>query len=415
MKIVRLIARLNVGGPAIHVVLTTRELERRGHDCVLVVGPVPETEGNMEYYAAEWGVPFVRIPELVRPLSPWKDLVALWKVYRILRREKPDVVHTHTAKAGTVGRTAALLAGVPVIVHTFHGNIFDGYFSPAKTRLFLGIERFLARFTDRIIAVSKSQRDELITKYKIAPPEKFQIVRLGIDLGALRAVNRGDAHSVSEDNSHPLVIGWVGRFVEVKDPLFFVEMAHALKCSGAHAKFMMVGDGPLRPSVEKRIAELGLSQDFTLAGWQRNMADVYAQIDLMTLTSHNEGTPVAMIESMATGRPFVALNVGGMPDLMAGAPQEHEGFDAFENGIMVYRRDVATFANAVNMLLHDAALRTRMGQAGTEFALKRFSKERLVDDLEALYQKLAHPELRRESASSYHRASAPGPNRPHGR
>jgi glycosyltransferase involved in cell wall biosynthesis len=415
MKIVRIIARLNVGGPAIHVVLTTHGLERRGHGCTLVVGPVPKDEGSMEYYAAEWGVPFTRIPELVRPLSPWKDLVALWKIYRILRQEKPDVVHTHTAKAGTVGRTAALLAGVPVIVHTFHGNIFDGYFSPAKTRLFLAIERFLARFTDRIIAVSKSQREELITKYKIAPPEKFQIVRLGIDLGALRSVIRADSHCDPADENRPLVIGWVGRFVEVKDPLFFVEVARAVKSSGARAKFMMVGDGPLRADAEKRIAELDLQQDVTLAGWQRNMADVYAQIDLMTLTSHNEGTPVAMIESMATGRPFVALNVGGMPDLMAGKPQERHGFDVFDNGIMVYPRDFATFANAVNMLLQDAPLRARMGQAGTEFALGRFSKERLVDDLESLYQKLAHPELRREPAASYQRASAHSPDPPRNR
>lgn len=415
MKIVRIIARLNVGGPAIHVVLTTHGLERRGHDCTLVVGPVPKNEGSMEYYAAEWDVPFVRIPQLVRPLSPWKDLVALWKVYRVLRREKPDVVHTHTAKAGTVGRTAALLAGVPVIVHTFHGNIFDGYFSPAKTRSFLAIERFLARFTDRIIAVSKSQRDELITKYKIGPPEKFQIVRLGIDLEALRAVNRPSVVSAHASGNRALVIGWVGRFVEVKDPVFFVEVAHALKSSGAHAQFMMVGDGPLRAAVEKKIVELGLQQEFTLAGWQRNMAQVYEQIDLMTLTSHNEGTPVAMIESMATGRPFVALNVGGMPDLMAGKPQEREDFDVFDNGIMVYPRDVVTFANAVNMLLQDAPLRARMGHTGTEFALERFSKERLVDDLESLYQKLAHPEPRREPSASNQRASVNSSHSPRNR
>lgn len=415
MKIVRIIARLNVGGPAIHVVLTSHELKRRGNDCMLVVGPVPETEGSMEYYAAEWSVPFVRVPELVRPLSPWKDLAALWKVYRILRREKPDVVHTHTAKAGTVGRTAALLAGVPVIVHTFHGNIFDGYFSPAKTRLFLAIERFLARFTDRIIAVSKSQREELITKYKIGPPEKFQIVRLGIDLGALRCVSRANSHLDPADKNRPLVIGWVGRFVEVKDPLFFVEMARAVKSSGAQVRFIMVGDGPLRVAVEKKIVELGLQEHFTLAGWQRNMAQVYEQIDLMTLTSHNEGTPVAMIESMATGRPFVALNVGGMPDLMAGTPQEREGFAVFDNGIIIYPRDAATFANAVNMLLQDATLRARMGHAGAEFALERFSKERLADDLESLYQKLAHPALRREPAASYHRASARTPDPPRNR
>jgi glycosyltransferase involved in cell wall biosynthesis len=409
VKIVRIIARLNVGGPAMHVVLATHELEHRGNNCVLVVGPVPETEGSMEYYADEWSVPFIRVPQLVRPLSPWKDLVALWKIYRILRREKSDVVHTHTAKAGTVGRTAAVLAGVPVIVHTFHGNIFEGYFSPAKTRLFLFIERFLARFTDRIIAVSKSQRDELIDKYKIAPPEKFQIVRLGIDLEAFRAVNAGRARKADADGDRPLVIGWVGRFVEVKDPLFFVDVAHALKSLGAHAKFVMVGDGPLRSAVETRIAERGLQGDFTLTGWQREMSSVYAGIDLMTLTSHNEGTPVAVIESMASGLPFVALKVGGMPDLMAGEAQEREGFDVFGNGIMIYSRDVATFARAINLLLQDAPLRTRMGQAGKEFALGRFSKERLVDDLETLYRKLAHPESLPEFTVSCHHPPAQGP------
>jgi glycosyltransferase involved in cell wall biosynthesis len=408
VKIIRIIARLNVGGPAIHVVLATHELKRRGNDCVLVVGPVPETEGSMEYYAAEWGVPFIRVPQLVRPLSFWKDLVALWKIYRILRREKPGVVHTHTAKAGTVGRTAAVLAGVPVIVHTFHGNIFDAYFSPGKTRLFLFIERFLARFTDRIIAVSKSQRDELIDKYKIAPPEKFQIVRLGIDLGAFRAGKAGKARTAHADGDRPLVIGWVGRFVEVKDPLFFVDAAHALKSRGARAKFVMVGDGPMRSEVETRIAEHGLQGDFTLTGWQRDMSSVYAGIDLMTLTSHNEGTPVAMIESMASGLPFVALNVGGMSDLMAGAAQEGEGFDVFENGIMVYPRDVSTLSSAVNLLLQDASLRARMGQAGKEFALGRFSKERLVDDLETLYQKLVHPESLPEPTVSCHHPPAQG-------
>jgi glycosyltransferase involved in cell wall biosynthesis len=376
---------------------------------------VPETEGSMEYYAAERGVRFIRVPQLVRPLSPWKDLVALWKIYRILRREKPDIVHTHTAKAGTVGRTAAVLAGVPVIVHTFHGNIFDGYFSPAKTRLFLLVERFLARFTDRIIAVSKSQRDELVGKYRIAAAEKFQIVRLGIDLGALRAVNPAGAHTAHADGNRPLVIGWVGRFVEVKDPLFFVDAAHALKAFGAHAKFVMVGDGPLRSAVETRIAEHGLQGDFTLAGWQRDMSSVYAGIDLMTLTSHNEGTPVAVIESMASGLPFVALKVGGMPDLMAGAAQHREGFEVFENGVMVYPRDVNTFASAVNLLLQDALLRARMGQAGKEYALGRFSKERLVDDLEALYQKLVHPESLPEPAVSCHHPPAQGSQLRHNR
>ncbi len=314
MKIVRIIARLNVGGPAIHAILLTHEFRQRGHDSLLVVGPVPETEGNMEYYASKWNVLLVRVPELIRPLSLKNDWVAFWKIFRLLRRERPDIVHTHTAKAGTLGRAAAILAGTPVILHTFHGNIFDGYFSPARTRLFLFIERLLARFTDRIISVSKSQSDELINKHKIAQPDKFEIVRLGIDLDEFREVEGGNqCHSEDREN-RPLVIGWVGRLTEIKDPLFFVDLAAVMKSSGTPAKFVMVGDGHLRQAIEAKISEYSLQGDFTLSGWQQEMAKVYSRIDLIVLTSLNEGTPVTMIEAMATGRPFVAFNVGGLPD-----------------------------------------------------------------------------------------------------
>jgi glycosyltransferase involved in cell wall biosynthesis len=388
MKIVRIIARLNVGGPAIHVILLTHEFRKRGHESLLVVGPVPETEGNMEYYASKWNVPLVRVSELVRPLSLKNDWVAFWKIFCLLRRERPDIVHTHTAKAGTLGRAAAILAGTPVILHTFHGNVFDGYFSPARTRLFLFIERLLARFTDRIISVSKSQSDELINRHKIAQPDKFEIVRLGIDLDAFRDVE-GDNQCQSEDRENrPVVIGWVGRFTEIKDPLLFVDVAVALKSSSTPVKFVMIGDGHLRLAIEARISEYCLQAHFTLSGWQREMAEVYASIDLMALTSMNEGTPVTMIEAMATGRPFVAFDVGGLPDLMTGAPQRYEGFDVFDNGILVGPRDVGIFVKAVSLLVQDPERRVRMGQVGKAFASENFSKERLIQDMEALYKKL---------------------------
>jgi glycosyltransferase involved in cell wall biosynthesis len=389
MKIVRIIARLNVGGPAIHVILLTHEFRKRGHESLLVVGPVPETEGNMEYYASKWNVLLVRVPELIRPLSLKNDWVAFWKIFRLLRRERPDIVHTHTAKAGTLGRVAAILAGTPVILHTFHGNIFDGYFSPARTRLFLFIERLLARFTDRIISISKSQSDELINKHKIAQPDKFEIVRLGIDLDEFREVE-GDNRCHSEDRENrPLVIGWVGRLTEIKDPLFFVDLAAVMKSSGTPAKFVMVGDGHLRQAIEAKISEYSLQGDFTLSGWQQEMAEVYSRIDLMVLTSLNEGTPVTMIEAMATGRPFVAFNVGGLLDLMVGPAQRYEGFEVYDNGILVRPRDTATFVKAVGLLVQDPERRIRMGQAGKVFALQNFSKERLAQDTEALYRKLA--------------------------
>lgn len=388
MKIVRIIARMNVGGPAIHVVHLTSLLRQRGHESILVVGPVPENEGNMEYLAAERSIPLIRIPELVRRLSPKNDLIAFWKIYQFLRREKPHIVHTHTAKAGTLGRFAALLAGVPVIVHTFHGNVLDGYFSPAKTRLFLSIERVLAHFTDRILTVSRSQSRELVEKYEIGNSEKCEVICLGIDLEAFQGVADAVGDRTSPGTTPELVIGWVGRFTEIKDPLFFVDLAWALKSAGTRAKFIMVGDGHLRQAVEARIAERGLQEQVLLVGWQSNMKEVYKRIDVMVLTSLNEGTPVTMIESMATGRPFVAFNVGGMIDLMTGTSRSEQGFNVFDNGVLVGSRDVAVFARAVNLLVEDPARRSRMGQAGKRFALQNFGKERLAQDMEALYRKL---------------------------
>lgn len=392
MKIVRIIARLNIGGPAIHVVLLTRGFEKQGHESHLLVGPVPETEGNMEYYATERGVKLTRIPELVRPLSPWKDLVALWKIYRFIRQQKPDVVHTHTSKAGTIGRVAAILAGTPVIFHTFHGSIFDGYFPPAKTRFFLKIERILARFTDRVITVSDSLKRQLSESYRIAPSEKIEVVRLGFDLMEFGRTAESIMPWAKEKNSDVAVVGWVGRFTDIKDPLLFVEVASALKDAGAAVKFMMVGDGPLRQSVEKAISQRGLSSDFVLTGWQRNMPQVYTSLDLIVSTSVNEGTPVTLIEAMAAGRPFVAPNVGGLVDLTAGPPESHQDFDVYSNGILVSSRNVNSLRRAVALLL-DSQFRTRMGQTGYQFAHKNFGCDRLVGEIEALYKRFVRTKV----------------------
>ena len=339
----------------------------------------------MEYYAKERGVTFGRIPELVRPLSPWNDWIAFCKIYRYLRRERPDVVHTHTSKAGTLGRVAAILAGTPAVFHTFHGSVFDGYFSPAKTRLFLTIERVLARFTDRVITVSDSLRKQLNEVYRIAPLEKIEVVRLGFDLTALAGIAQTPRRGAGQKDRETPVVGWVGRFTEIKDPLLFVELASALKASGVHAKFMMVGDGPLRGSVAQAVASAGLSSDFVLAGWQRDMPQIYSGIDLMVSTSVNEGTPVTIIEGMASGCPFVAPAVGGLVDLTAGSPENGEDLKTYANGILVSRRDAVTLQRAVSLLLSDAALRTRMGRIGHEFALRNFGEDRLVRETELLY------------------------------
>lgn len=388
LKIVFVIARLNIGGPAIHVVLLARGLQERAHDTRLLAGPVPETEGDMEYYALGRQVRLTQIAELVRPLSLWKDLAAFWKIYRLLRREKPDVVHTHTSKAGTLGRTAAILAGVPAIFHTFHGSVFEGYFSPVKTRLFLAIERFLARFTDRVITVSESLRRQLSESYRIAPLNKIEVVRLGFDLGEFARVAeaRRGATEGSGDSAIP-VVGWVGRLTEIKDPLLFVELASALKAAGIRARFVMVGDGELRQAVEGAASRLGLVGDLTLTGWQRDMPRAYSEMDLIVCTSANEGTPMTIIEAMAAGCPFVAPNVGGLPDLAQGTPCVEGDILTYANGILTCRRDLKTLRTAISMLILNGDLRKRMGKVGFEFALKNFATERLVGETESLYKR----------------------------
>ncbi len=386
MKIVRIIARLNVGGPATHVILLTRGFRQRGHESHLLVGPVPEGEGSMEYLAAAYDVAFTRIDKLVRPISPLSDLTALWEIFRFLRRERPDVVHTHTSKAGTLGRIAAVMAGTPAIFHTFHGSVFDGYFSSMQTRLFLSVERFLARLSTRLITVSATLRKQLSEQYHIAPANRIEVVRLGFDLTEFARTFEFRRERTNSP-SGPIVIGWVGRLTEIKDPLLFVEVASAMSSTGVNARFVMVGDGPLRQAVERAVSRAGLCSVFSLLGWQRNMAEIYAHIDLIVSTSRNEGTSVAIIEAMAAGCPFVAPNVGGLIDLTDGEPEPGDGFHKFANGILVSQRETAAFARGICELVSNAHLRKCMAEAGHEFALKNFCEDRLVRETEALYRR----------------------------
>jgi glycosyltransferase involved in cell wall biosynthesis len=341
----------------------------------------------MEYYASERSVCFTRIHELVRPLSFRKDCMSFFKIYRFIRYERPDIVHTHTSKAGTLGRVAAIVAGTPAIFHTFHGTVFDGYFSPAKTKLFLFIERLLARFTDRVITVSESLRSQLSEVYRIAPVEKIAVIPLGFDLREFCEAAEDSRRRLANPDPAPLVVGWVGRFTEIKDPLLFVDFAAGLKSAGIPARFIMVGDGSLRPAVERRISERGLACDFLLTGWQRRMVDLYSKMDLIVSTSINEGTPVTIIEAMASGCPFVAPNVGGLADLTTGTAQTNEDFALYSNGILVTRRDVGSFVQAVSLLESDSQLRQNMGRVGNRFAVTNFGQDRLIRDLESLYGK----------------------------
>jgi glycosyltransferase involved in cell wall biosynthesis len=390
LSVARVIARLNIGGPAIQAILMTEAFRQRGYRSILLTGAVPLSEGTMEYMALERDITPIKLGTMSRRISWHKDLATLWQLIRILYREKPDVIHTHTAKAGTLGRLAAIATGIPIRVHTFHGHVFQGYFSPAVTRIFLCIERFLARHTDCIVAVSDSQKHELAEIYRIAPAEKISVIPLGFDLDPFLRVN-GPVSTFRNSlgcGTDAFLVGWVGRLTTIKDPGLFLNCALHLDVLSRNLHFALIGDGELRKRCEEQIDAAALGNTVSVTGWQQHLDRIYADVDLVVLTSINEGTPVALLEAMASGKAFVSTDVGGVRDLMAGPSVQQCGFEVFENGILA-PRDGKVLADAVAYLMNNPETRRAMGQAGREFVKARFSTQRLTDDLESLYLSLA--------------------------
>ncbi|HET9289196.1 MAG TPA: glycosyltransferase family 4 protein [Gaiella sp.] len=382
IRVLRVIARLNVGGPALHVTYLAHGLADRGYETTLVAGDVARGEESMAFVADRAGVDVVRLPGLSRELSPVRDPLAAWRLARIIRRVRPDVVHTHTAKAGAVGRAAALLAGIrprPVVVHTFHGHVLRGYFGRGGTLLFRAIETALARTTDRLVAVSPEVRDELVGLH-VAPPEKFSVVRLGIELeprvwfdGDVREVRR--RHGIPADK---FVVGWFGRMTAVKRTDDLLTMLAGLRERGVDALLLLVGDGDDRELLEQRAHDLGLARSCLFLGYQEDVAPWYAICDAVVLTSASEGTPVTIIEALAAGRAVVATNVGGVPDVV------EEG----ETGFLVRPGDTHALAERLEILARDPDRRGEMGRTGRERVLRRYAVERLVADVDELYREL---------------------------
>lgn len=395
-KIVRIIARMNIGGPAMHAVLLTEGLNGGTFSSILVTGTVSKNEGDMLYFARQRGVTPLIIPELGREISWRDDLTALWKLYRLLMRERPDIVHTHTAKAGTLGRIAAILARVPIRIHTFHGHVFHHYFNSFKTGMFLFLERFLARFTTTIVAISAAQLMDLADRYRIAAREKFSVIPIGLDLAPFLDVPSKAANGLRAGNGKGVAIGLVGRLVPIKNPLMAVRVFERLvRLGGAwtDSRLIIAGDGELRPALEELATHFGLGGRILCTSWQQNLADLYARLDLVILTSLNEGTPVVLIEAMAASLPFVATRVGGVTDLMVGPERIIHGaggrrlFSLFANGALVEPQDEEGFAAAVEWLVHDQGAMQRMGDEGRKLVKELFAKERLLQDMRALYER----------------------------
>lgn len=377
IRVLRIIARLNVGGPALHTVLLNERLPAERYESRLVTGVPDAAEGDYVELHGLAPERIVRVPALGRELSGSRDLKALAELVRLMRRVRPHVVHTHTAKAGTLGRIAAIVARVPVRVHTFHGHVFDGYFSPAKTRAFLAIERALARRTQRILTVSDHVRDELLA-LGIGRPGNTTVVPLGLDLDPFA---RADAHrgelrrelGVAADT--PLV-GIVARLVPIKAHEVFLAAAARIAERVPACRFVVVGDGERRAELEDLAARSGLAERVRFLGWRADLARIHADLDVAVLTSRNEGSPVALIEAMAAGLPVVSTSVGGVPDLVS------EGV----HGHLVAMDDAAALADATIGLLADPARRRALGSAGRTRVLARHGADRLVNDVDRVYR-----------------------------
>jgi len=417
IKIVRIIDRLNIGGPAIHTILLTKGLDKSRFDSVLVTGTVEKSEGDMFYFASEKNIRPIIIPELSRSLNIRKDIITFWKLLRLIKREKPDIIHTHKAKAGALGRLAGLfhrftqvqpfiklkklhegtqteMEGTSTksklkLIHTFHGHVLHSYFTRTKSAFFIWIERFLGLFTNKIIAVSENVRKELID-LRIARPQKITAIPLGLDLEKyLKIENSGS------QNRDFKSIGIIGRLVPVKNHRMFLDAAKRLKdilSSEQRIKFFIVGDGLLRQELVSYAERLGIEQDVTFTGWIKELEKIYSELDIVVLTSLNEGTPVALIEAMAAGRPVISTDVGGVKDLFNDQFKVNRDgkrtIRYYDQGILIDSEDTESMARAIKELLESDETRKKMGEAGRKTVYPKYDISRLIDDMKIFYMNL---------------------------
>jgi glycosyltransferase involved in cell wall biosynthesis len=396
IRICRVIARLNVGGAAKHVIQLTAGLDSQRFDQMVVTGVESPGEASALPEARRAGLSPVVIPELGREVSAKDDVAALFTLYRLFRQWRPDIVETHTAKAGTLGRIAALLAGVPVRIHVFHGHVFHSYFSPRKTQVFLGIERALARISTRIIVLDEEQRREILG-YGVGTPQNVVSIPLGFDLAPFLAAQRGVGTLRAElglppDAQAAPIVGTVGRLFAIKAHEVFLEAAAQILAARPGAHFAITGEGEREAELKALAGRLLPPGSVHFLGNRAvvEMPGIYADYDLFTLTSDNEGTPVTIIEAMAAGCPVVSTDVGGVRSLV----QDET------TGLLVPRRDPAALAGACLRLLDDPARREQMGIAARAAVYPRLDLSTLVTTMTRFYTDLVEPRLAREPAHS---------------
>jgi glycosyltransferase involved in cell wall biosynthesis len=376
VKIVRMVTSLRVSGPSLQAILLSAYFQRDSYETILVVGDTPQDADNMLDVASRYGVKPLIVPQLRRTLNPVRGYQALRTLYRLFREVQPDILHTHMTTAGFWGRLAARLAGVPVLVHTLHEHPFKGYYKPLQTQMFVALERLTARYTDSIITLSERLRRELADEYHITRRSAVTVLPLGFDLSSFAATPRrqGRFRQLMGIPADVPLVGIVGRLIPVKNHELFLQAAATITQAMPQARFVIVGDGDERETLEQRSAQLGLAQQVLFAGWQQNMPDIYSDLDVLAITSHNEGTPVPIIEALSAGCPVVATDVGGVADLL----------DNGAFGTLIPSGDSTALVNAIVALLQAPP---DLGPA-RQAMMSRYSIERLVLDLGSLYRGL---------------------------
>lgn len=389
-RVLRIINRLNLGGPTFNAAYLTKYLEPE-FDTLLVAGMKDDAEESSEFIVKNLGIHPVYIPEMYRELHPFRDFKSYYKLRKLIDEFKPDIVHTHAAKAGAVGRLAAAHSGVKAIVHTFHGHVFHSYFGPAKTQVFLNIERYLAKRTSKIVTLSEQQKKELTLDYHIAPAEKFTIIPLGFDLKKFqenqelkRKTFRTEYH-LSDDE---VAIGIVGRLVPVKNHTLFLKALKIVSTrTSKKIRAFIIGDGEERAKIEQTAQQLGITYYsentkkntlLTFTGWIKEIDVSNAGMDIIALTSNNEGTPVSLIEAQAAGKPIVSTSVGGIENIVL----------KNETALLSAPNDETAFANHLLQLIEDDEMRCRFSKRGYELVKEKFTYQRLCKDMADLYHSL---------------------------
>jgi len=372
VRVMRIIARMNVGGPAVQVSGLMRGFDAKVFDQELVTGYCAADEADyLEKVATD--VKAIRIDGLGRSIKPRADLTALFTIIKEIRRFKPDVIHTHTAKAGVVGRVASILSGHRSIrVHTFHGHLLNGYFGAGKTKLVILIEKFLALFTNQLLAVGTKVKDDLLA-VGIGSQSKFGVMPPGLQL--TEVPSRSSARKALGLNDNVIYCAFIGRITQIKRPDRFLDVVAEVKSRGAELQFIVAGAGELLQYCQDRAKSENLP--VTFLGWREDIEFVLAAADFVLLTSDNEGTPLSLIQAGMVGIPVVATNVGSTNEIVVDG----------ETGLLT-DLSVKEFSDAVVKVATDSALRAKMGAAGKEYTMARYGVDRLVKDHQDLYLRM---------------------------